>query len=72
MRLVVGLERGLGEPFVDVKKLDRHKMSVPITLHIGSSHLRITSVSFVLCHLNRSRSSLRLLDKTEANLGQRL
>ncbi|KIO22012.1 hypothetical protein M407DRAFT_28426 [Tulasnella calospora MUT 4182] len=43
MTYPVGLERGLGEPFVDVKKLDRHKMSVPITLHIGTSHLRITS-----------------------------
>ncbi|KAG8981934.1 Ras GTPase activating protein ira2 [Tulasnella sp. 425] len=43
MTYPVGLERGLSEPFVDVKKLDRHKMSVPITLHIGSSHLRITS-----------------------------
>ncbi|KAG9015978.1 Ras GTPase activating protein ira2 [Tulasnella sp. 427] len=43
MTYPVGLERGLGEPFMEVRKLDRHKMSVPITLHVGNSHLRITS-----------------------------
>ncbi|KAG8905759.1 Ras GTPase activating protein ira2 [Tulasnella sp. 403] len=43
MSYPVGLEREAKETFLEVKKLDRHRMSVPISLQVGATHLRITS-----------------------------
>ncbi|KAG8959528.1 Ras GTPase activating protein ira2 [Tulasnella sp. 419] len=39
----VSLEREQREIFTQVNKLDRHRMSQAVTIHVGTSHLRITS-----------------------------
>ncbi|KAG9027475.1 Ras GTPase activating protein ira2 [Tulasnella sp. JGI-2019a] len=44
MPFPLGMEREPNEKFAEVKKLDRHRMSLPVTMQVGLTHLRITSI----------------------------
>ncbi|KAG8886533.1 Ras GTPase activating protein ira2 [Tulasnella sp. 331] len=43
MTFPLGMERETSEKFYEVKRLDRHRMSLPVALQVGVTHLRITS-----------------------------